>query len=53
MQNTFGARVRRVEDPKFILGNSEYVADIKLRGTVELAFIRSHHAHARIREDRR
>ena len=45
-----GARVRRVEDPKFILGNSEYVADIKLRGTVELAFIRSHHAHARIRK---
>jgi carbon-monoxide dehydrogenase large subunit len=44
-----GARVQRVEDPKFIRGKGDYVGGMVLSGMVHLAFIRSRHAHARIR----
>ncbi len=43
-----GAEVRRVEDPRVLLGKSRYVDDIHLPGTLGLAFVRSPHAHARI-----
>jgi aerobic carbon-monoxide dehydrogenase large subunit len=43
-----GARVRRVEDPRVLLGKSRYVDDIHLPGTVALTFVRSPYAHARI-----
>ncbi|MGD9765390.1 MAG: xanthine dehydrogenase family protein molybdopterin-binding subunit [Candidatus Binatia bacterium] len=43
-----GARVHRVEDPKFLCGRGEYLGDLTLPRMVELAFIRSQHAHARI-----
>lgn len=43
-----GARVRRVEDPRVLLGKSRYVGDIHLPGTLALAFVRSPYAHARI-----
>ncbi len=43
-----GARVKRVEDPRFLTGRARYIADITLPGTVYAAFIRSTHAHARI-----
>jgi len=44
-----GARVKRKEDPRLITGDSQYVADIALPGLLHVAFVRSPHAHARIR----
>src|SRR5829696_7124481 len=41
-----GARVRRVEDPRFLLGRAEYVDDLDRPGLVHAAFVRSPHAHA-------
>ena len=43
-----GAQVRRVEDPRFLLGTSQYVDDLDLPNSVALAFVRSPYAHARI-----
>src|SRR5438093_1601085 len=44
-----GAEVRRKEDPRLITGSSTYVGDITLPGMHYVAFVRSPHAHARIR----
>ena len=44
-----GARVRRREDPRLITGNGNYVGGMVLPGMQELAFLRSPHAHARLR----
>src|SRR5688572_13157814 len=44
-----GARVRRVEDPRYILGQGRYVGDLKLYGMVDIAILRTPHAHAKIR----
>jgi carbon-monoxide dehydrogenase large subunit len=44
-----GARVKRKEDPRLITGASQYVADIALPGLLHVAFVRSPHAHARVR----
>ncbi len=44
-----GAPVKRVEDPRFITGAARYVADIRLPGTLYVAFLRSPYASARIR----
>ena len=43
-----GARVRRVEDPRLLLGKGRYVDDIQLPGVLALAFVRSSYAHARL-----
>src|SRR6476620_7155845 len=43
-----GARVMRVEDPRFLAGRGVYIDDIEPPGTLHVAFCRSHHAHARI-----
>ena len=45
----FGAAVARREDPRFLRGEGRYVDDIKLPGLLHAAFVRSPHAHARIR----
>ena len=45
---TVGAEVKRVEDPRFLYGNSKYVDDIRLPNTKAVAFLRSPYAHARI-----
>jgi aerobic carbon-monoxide dehydrogenase large subunit len=45
----FGAAVRRREDPRFLRGEGRYVDDIKLPGLLHAAFVRSPHAHARVR----
>ena len=45
----FGASVKRVEDLRFLVGQSQYVEGIRLPGTLGVAFVRSPHAHARIR----
>lgn len=44
-----GRRVQRVEDPRFLLGRGRYIADIKLPRMAHAAFLRSPHAHARIK----
>jgi carbon-monoxide dehydrogenase large subunit len=44
-----GAEVKRKEDPRLITGTSTYVTDIALPGMLWVAFVRSPHAHARIR----
>ena len=43
-----GSRVRRVEDPRFLVGKATYVDDIRLPDTLHLAFVRSTRAHARL-----
>jgi carbon-monoxide dehydrogenase large subunit len=45
----FGAEVRRVEDPKLITGQGRYLDDLQIPGVLQAAFVRSGHAHARIR----
>jgi len=45
----FGARVKRKEDPRLITGKGTYVADITPLGCLYVAFLRSPHAHARIK----
>ena len=46
--SVFGAAIRRVEDPRFLTGQSEYVDDVRLPGTLAMALVRSPHARARI-----
>jgi carbon-monoxide dehydrogenase large subunit len=43
-----GQRVRRREDPRFLLGQGRYVDDIRLEGELHVAFVRSPWAHARV-----
>src|SRR6266851_7539701 len=45
----FGARVPRREDRRLITGRGRYVSDVALPGMLHVAFVRSVHAHARIR----
>lgn len=45
----FGASVKRREDPRMITGNANYTDDVHLPGMLALAFVRSPHAHARIK----
>lgn len=47
--NAVGARVPRSEDPRLLRGEGEYVADLRLTGALHAGFVRSPHAHARIR----
>jgi carbon-monoxide dehydrogenase large subunit len=43
-----GARLIRKEDDRFLRGRGQYVADIRLAGLQDIAFVRSPLAHARI-----
>src|SRR6201987_1176505 len=43
-----GARLPRKEDDRFMRGRGQYVADIRLAGLQDVAFVRSPLAHARI-----
>src|SRR5689334_3616427 len=45
----FGARIARLEDPALLTGRGRFVDDIQLHGVLHGAFVRSPHAHARIR----
>src|ERR1700748_2937592 len=45
----FGASVKRKEDPALLTGKGRYVDDIHLPGMLEVAILRSPHAHAGIR----
>src|SRR6476659_2682669 len=47
--DVLGARIKRVEDPRFITGAGNYVDDIKLASMTHMAILRSPYAHANIR----
>lgn len=44
-----GASVQRVEDRRLLTGQGQYVADLQRPGLVDVAFVRSTFAHARLR----
>jgi aerobic carbon-monoxide dehydrogenase large subunit len=44
-----GAAVRRKEDFRFITGRGQYTADINRLGQTHVSFVRSPHAHAKIK----
>jgi aerobic carbon-monoxide dehydrogenase large subunit len=45
-----GASVLRKEDDRFLRGRGQYVADFRVAGSREVAFVRSSVAHGRIRQ---
>ena len=45
-----GARLPRKEDARLLRGRGEYVANLRLPGMLDVAFVRSPMAHARIRD---
>jgi carbon-monoxide dehydrogenase large subunit len=45
----FGSSVRRNEDPRLLTGRALFVDDVQLPGMLHVAFVRSTHAHARLR----
>ena len=44
-----GARVKRVEDPRLLIGGGSFADDRVTPNALHVAFRRSDHAHARIR----
>ena len=50
IERLIGKSIKRREDPRFITGRGTYVDDVKLPGTTVAAFVRSPHAHARIKK---
>jgi len=48
-QEGIGARVARKEDRRFITGAGNYTDDIPIKNATHAVFVRSPHAHARIR----
>ena len=44
-----GAPLRRREDPRLLTGRGRYVSDVELPRLLHVAFVRSAHAHARLR----
>jgi carbon-monoxide dehydrogenase large subunit len=47
--DVLGARIKRVEDPRFITGAGNYLDDIKLPSMAHMSILRSPYAHANIR----
>src|SRR5438105_9089727 len=45
----FGKSIKRREDPRFVTGKGNYVDDVKVPFTTHAAFVRSPHAHAKIK----
>src|SRR5438128_4525987 len=46
-----GASVKRIEDPRFLTGQGQYIDDFKFPHIAHTAFLRSAYAHARITVD--
>ena len=44
-----GQPVLRTEDPRLLTGRGRYIDDVAVPGVLHAAFVRSPHAHARIR----
>ena len=49
MTGFVGTSVKRVEDPALVRGEGRFVDDLRMDGVLHAAFVRSPHAHARIR----
>ena len=49
-ERLLGKSIKRREDPRFITGRGTYVDDVKLPGTTYAVFVRSPHAHAKIKK---
>ena len=49
IKSTIGDSPKRREDARFVTGNGAYLDDLKFEGLARAAFVRSPHAHARIR----
>lgn len=45
----FGQSIKRVEDPRLLTGQAQFIDDISLPGMLHAAFLRSDYAHARIK----
>ena len=45
-----GESVRRVEDQRFLTGGGRFIEDLDIPGALHCAFVRSPHAHARVRD---
>jgi carbon-monoxide dehydrogenase large subunit len=45
----FGSSIKRREDPRMITGRGLYTDDVKLPGQTHAVFVRSPHAHARVK----
>mgnify|MGYP003694247111 CR=1 FL=1 len=45
----FGSSIKRARGPRMITGRGLYTDDVKLPGQTYAAFVRSPHAHARVR----
>src|SRR5437764_683559 len=43
-----GQSIRRIEDPKFLLGKGGYIDDMRVRGMLHAALVSSPHAHAHV-----
>jgi carbon-monoxide dehydrogenase large subunit len=48
-KNPIGQSLRRREDRRFVTGDGQYTDDVTLAGQTYAVFLRSPHAHARIR----
>ena len=44
-----GARLKRKEDERHLRGRAKFVSDLNIPGTQHIAFVRSPHAHGRLR----
>ena len=44
-----GKALKRIEDPRLLAGNGQYVADLRVPGMLEAYVVRSPYAHAKIR----
>ena len=47
-RSEIGSHRKRVEDPRLLRGEGQYVEDLQLDGLAEVAFVRSAYAHARL-----
>jgi len=48
VSGVFGARLPRNEDARLLTGRAQFVDDVRLNGTLHVAFRRSEYAHARL-----
>src|SRR5579864_4280064 len=53
MEEGVGQSVPRLEDERYLRGKGEFIADIRLAGMRDMAFVRSPVAHARLRAVRK
>ncbi|MDQ4078877.1 MAG: xanthine dehydrogenase family protein molybdopterin-binding subunit [Chloroflexota bacterium] len=49
MERVFGSAIKRREDPRLIVGEAQFLDDVRLPGMLHAAILRSPYAHARIK----